>query len=265
MKNEPLVLKVPERVLRLLPSEERRKKGPYAIFECFQQIPCNPCYTACKFGAVKELTDINELPETFYDKCVGCGACVAHCSGLAAFVIDETWSETQTVVKFAWEFLPLPQKGDVVDAVDRDGQTVTKGTVVSVVTYKDRTSVIGIAVADAYAHIVRGMALPLTAENGVFVGEPENVVLDESIVCRCEDIDMETLKRLLDENHLTLNDLKLEARFSMGPCQGKTCTALLVRELSARLGKPAEEIRGPRHRQPLRPVKLGAFAGYKEL
>ena len=153
----------------------------------------------------------------------------------------------------------------MVDAVDRDGQTVTKGTVVSVVTYKDRTSVIGIAVDDAYAHIVRGMALPLTAENGVFVGEPENVVLDESIVCRCEDIDMETLKRLLDENHLTLNDLKLEARFSMGPCQGKTCTALLVRELSARLGKPAEEIRGPRHRQPLRPVKLGAFAGYKEL
>ena len=55
MKNEPL--KIPERVLKLLPSEERRKKGPYAIFECFQQIPCNPCYTACRFGAVKELTD----------------------------------------------------------------------------------------------------------------------------------------------------------------------------------------------------------------
>ena len=243
MKNEPL--KIPERVLRILPSEERRKKGPYAIFECFQQIPCNPCYTACRFGAVKELKDINELPETFYDKCVGCGACVAHCSGLAAFIVDETYSETQTVVKFAWEFLPLPAKGDVVDAADRDGQVVTKGTVVSVAVYKDRTSVVGIAVDDKWAHIVRGMALPLTRENGVFGGEPENV--------------------RLDENHLSLNDLKLEARFTMGPCQGKTCTALLVRELSARLGKPAEEIRGPRHRQPLRPVKLGEFAGYREL
>ena len=28
------------RVQGILPSEERRKKGPYALFECFQNIPC---------------------------------------------------------------------------------------------------------------------------------------------------------------------------------------------------------------------------------
>ena len=41
------------KVQGILPSEERRQKGPYALFECFQNIPCNPCYTACKFNAVR--------------------------------------------------------------------------------------------------------------------------------------------------------------------------------------------------------------------
>lgn len=264
MRSENLNLAVDERILEKLPDQERRKKGPYALFECFQHIPCNPCYTACRFQAVKPLTDINELPETYYDKCTGCGLCVAHCSGLAAFVINEAYSETQTLIKIPYEYYPLPVQGDVVDAVNRDGQVVTTAVVDSVVTYKDKTSVVGIVVDDYYAHIVRGIKLELTADNGVYEKEPENVELDESIVCRCEDIDMETLQNLLDQNHLTLNDLKLEARFSMGPCQGKTCTALLVRELSARLHIPVEEIKGPRYRQPIRPVKINSIAGYEE-
>ena len=264
MPNEKLNLEVDKKILDRLPDLERRKKGPYAIFECFQKIPCNPCYTACKFQAVKELIDINELPETYYDKCVGCGLCVAHCSGLAAFVIDETYSDTQTLIKIPYEYYPLPKKGDEVDAVNREGQIVTRAIVDSVMTYKDKTSMVGIIVDDFYAHIVRGIALDLTRENKVYGKEPENMALDESIVCRCEDINMDTLTKLLDENHLSLNDLKLEARFTMGACQGKTCTSLLMRELSMRLHKPVEELKGPRYRQPLRPVKLGAIAGYEE-
>ena len=257
-------LTIDPRVLERLPSPERRKKGPYALFECFQHIPCNPCYTACKFGAVKELTDINDLPETYYDRCTGYGACAAHCSGLAAFIINENYSETQTLIKIPFEYRPLPAKGDVVDATNRAGQVVTKALVTGVQTYKDRTTLVSIVVDDFYAHIVRGIALDLTRANGAWDPEPEDVVLDRSIVCRCEDIDMDTLQRLLDENNLSLNELKLEARFSMGPCQGKTCTALLVRELSMRLKKPVEAIKGPRHRQPLRPVKLGSLAGREE-
>lgn len=265
MQSETLNLTVDQRILDRLPDEERRKKGPYALFECFQHIPCNPCYTACRFHAVKELTDINELPETYYENCTGCGMCVSHCSGLAAFVIDETYSETQTLIKIPYEYSPLPKKGDVVDGVNRDGQVVTRAVVEKVTTYKDKTSVVSLVVDDFYAQIVRGIRLDLTKENGIYGPEPENVKLDESIVCRCEDINMDTLQKLLDENNLSLNELKLEARFSMGPCQGKTCTALLVRELSRRLHKPVEEIKGPRYRQPLRPVKMGEFAGYADM
>ncbi|MCC8126589.1 MAG: (2Fe-2S)-binding protein [Clostridiales bacterium] len=264
MPGNEVNLTVDQRILDKLPSEERRKKGPYALFECFQKIPCNPCYTACKFHAVKELTDINELPETYYDKCTGCGLCAAHCSGLAVFIIDESYSETQSLIRIPYEYLPLPKEGDVVTAVNREGQPVTTATVAKVTTFKDKTSLVSLVVDKFYTHIVRGIQLELTKENGIYDREPEDVILDESIVCRCEDIDMATLQKLLDENNLSLNELKLEARFTMGPCQGKTCTALLVRELSARLHKPVEEIRGPRYRQPLRPVKVGALAGYKE-
>ena len=73
-------MEVEQKVRERLPSPERRKQGPYAVFECFQSIPCNPCYTACKFGAVKPLTDINDLPEVYYDKCTGCGLCGRICS-----------------------------------------------------------------------------------------------------------------------------------------------------------------------------------------
>ena len=46
-------------IKEILPSEERRQEGPYAIFECFEEIPCNPCFTGCKVGAVKPFNNIN--------------------------------------------------------------------------------------------------------------------------------------------------------------------------------------------------------------
>ena len=258
------LLSVDERVLQKLPSMERRRKGPYALFECFQRIPCNPCYTACRSNAVKELTDINDLPETYYEKCIGCGLCVAHCSGLAAFVIDETFSETRTLIRLPYEYLPLPEKGQLVDAVNRSGQVVTTAVVEEILSFEDHTSIVGISVEDRYAHVVRGIALELTRQNGHFEPEPAEVEEDEAIVCRCEDIDQETLKMLLEQGHTTLNDLKLEARFMMGSCQGKTCTAILVRELSAKTGQEVDRIKGPRYRPPMRPVTVGSIAGYAQ-
>ncbi len=265
MKNDKFDLRpedmiVEQRVLDRLPDAARRAAGPYALFECFQPIPCNPCYTACKFHAVKELTDINDLPQTYYDKCVGCGMCAAHCSGLAAFIINEAYSDTQTEIRIPYEYRPLPAEGSTVKAVNRNGKPVTEALVGKVTVFKDHTALVSLIVDDPFAHVVRGIAMELTEGNGIYDPEPRDVKLDDAIVCRCEDINMETLQRLLDENHLSLNDLKLEARFSMGPCQGKTCTALLVRELSARLHLPAEQIAGPRMRQPAKPVRIGDIA-----
>jgi Fe-S-cluster-containing hydrogenase component 2 len=263
MPNSEDLLAVDEKVLNHLPAEERRRKGPYAMIECFQNIPCNPCTKACHFGAILPMKDINELPQVDYDRCTGCGLCAAHCSGLAIFIINEAFSETQTEILMPFEYFPRPRKGDVVDGVNRDGKIVTKAVVQEIRQFPDKTTLLGVVVDDRFAQVVRGIRLPFMKGNLIRDGEPENVRMDESIVCRCEDIDMDTLTRLMNENHLSLNDLKLEARFTMGPCQGKTCTALLVQQLSRKLHIPPEQIKGPRYRQPLKPVPIGELAGYE--
>ncbi|AEF94174.1 4Fe-4S ferredoxin iron-sulfur binding domain-containing protein [Desulfotomaculum nigrificans CO-1-SRB] len=139
----------PEDIAEVLPPAERLAKGPVAIAECFQNIPCDPCYHSCKQGAIKEFTDINQRPQIDFDKCNGCGSCMSRCPGLAIFVVDATFSEQEALVKIPYEFLPIPQVGETVTAINRAGQAVGEARVVKVQNSKvqDRTAVVWLAVA----------------------------------------------------------------------------------------------------------------------
>lgn len=150
-----------EDLQRVVPSAERLAKGPVAVIECFQKIPCNPCYTACKKGAIKEFRDINDLPEIDHDLCNGCGLCVSKCPGLAIFIIDETYSENEALVKLPYEFVPLPKEGDTVKALDREGRVVGEARVVKIQNgkYEDRTPVISVAVPKGLSMVVRNIGL----------------------------------------------------------------------------------------------------------
>ncbi|MCG0276225.1 MAG: 4Fe-4S binding protein [Thermosediminibacteraceae bacterium] len=142
-----------------IPPAERLKKGSVAVIECFQKIPCNPCFTACKIGAIQEFKDINDLPAIDYEKCTGCGLCISKCPGLAIFVVDETYSETEATVSLPFEFLPLPAEGEEVDVLDRSGKTVGRGKVIKVRNgkYEDRTPVITVAVPKELSMVVRNI------------------------------------------------------------------------------------------------------------
>lgn len=148
-----------EDLQKVAPSAERLAKGPVAVIECFQRIPCNPCYTACKRGAIKEFRDINDLPEIDHDLCNGCGLCVSKCPGLAIFIIDETYSEKEALVKLPYEFVPLPKEGDTVKAMDREGRVVGEARVVKIQNgkYEDRTPVISVAVPKELSMVVRNI------------------------------------------------------------------------------------------------------------
>ena len=256
MKNKVLE-ELESKAMAILPDEERRKKGPYAVFECFQNIPCNPCYTSCKFGAVKPLINITETPETYYDKCVGCGVCITVCPGLAAFVIDETFSEKESLVKIPYEYSPLPERGQVVDGVNRIGEPVCKVRVERVNTFPNKTSVVSLAVPKEMTHIVRGIQMAPREQLISEVSGP--VEMGESIVCRCEDVTEREIKELLDDGADSLKQVKLHTRVSMGPCQGKTCIALVMRELSVKTGKPVNDLTAPKYRQPIKPIKIASF------
>ena len=110
-----------EDLSRVLPPESRLAKGAVAIAECFQNIPCNPCSQACPKGAIQVAPDINATPQIDFDRCIGCGICVGQCPGLAIFVVDMTYSEDTALVQLPYEFLPVPQPGQIVQCLDRAG------------------------------------------------------------------------------------------------------------------------------------------------
>ena len=142
-----------------LTSEERFKKGPVAVIECIQQIPCNPCEIACAQSAISVGEPITSLPVLNEDLCTGCGLCIAKCPGLAIFVVDKTFSDEEATVSFPYEYSPLPKKDDEAEAVGRNGEFVCSARVVKVLNPKSfhQTPVVTLAIPKQYADEVRSM------------------------------------------------------------------------------------------------------------
>ncbi|MGI6603773.1 MAG: 4Fe-4S binding protein [Firmicutes bacterium] len=129
-----------------------------AVIECPQEIPCNPCETACPRGAIRVGEPITNCPELDATLCSGCGLCLTACPGLAIFLVARN-PGGEAEVTFPYEFLPLPELGAEVEAVNRKGQRVGTGRVVAVRQPKgaDGTWLITLAVPDDLAADVRGM------------------------------------------------------------------------------------------------------------
>jgi Fe-S-cluster-containing hydrogenase component 2 len=142
-----------------IPSPERMAKGRTAFIECVQPIPCNPCVDACPFGAISITKNITELPVLDGERCTGCGNCVPRCPGLAIFLVDLTYSDSEATVDFPYEYLPLPEEGAVVEAVDRSGKIICPGRVLRVFRSPscEGTTVIRLAVPREYAGEARSM------------------------------------------------------------------------------------------------------------
>lgn len=141
-----------------LPSRERFLQGPVAIFECLQQIPCNPCVDACPRGAIT-VKEINDCPSLDERLCNGCGICMTHCPGLSIFVVDYTYGENQGLVKIPYEFFPLPKTEETVEALNRDGSRVGKAKVIRVQSSPNKTNLIWLSVPQELVMEVRSIRL----------------------------------------------------------------------------------------------------------
>ncbi|MHB1653047.1 MAG: 4Fe-4S binding protein [Desulfitobacteriaceae bacterium] len=148
-----------ENLQEVTPSAERLAKGPVAFIECFQKIPCNPCYLACNRGAIQEFEDINDLPHIDDSKCNGCAICVANCPGLAIYVVDYSYSQEEALVKIPYEYLPVPGISSMVTALDREGREVGTVKVLKVQRIKgqERTPILWLAVPKELAISVRNL------------------------------------------------------------------------------------------------------------
>jgi len=143
------------------PTEERFQQGPTAIVECMQEIPCDPCAYVCPRGAISVGRPITKLPHLDTGKCTGCGLCIPGCPGLAIFVVDNTYSPTEALLKLPHEFLPLPKAGEIVEALDRYGRRVTEGRVIKVENPRkfDHTPVVSVVIDKRFSNEVRAVSV----------------------------------------------------------------------------------------------------------
>jgi len=141
------------------PKPEAIEKGPIVVIECVQDIPCNPCETACPNGAIVVGTPITNLPVFLHEKCDGCGRCIPLCPGQAIFRVDRTYSKEKASVSFPYEFQPMPKKGDRVQGVNRAGEVVCDSEVLKVQNPRgfDHTAVVTITVPKNLAMEVRSI------------------------------------------------------------------------------------------------------------
>lgn len=80
------------------------------------------------------------------------------------------------------------------------------------------------------------------------------------IICRCEDVTLSEIRKLIEKGYTTPDEIKRITRAGMGPCQGRTCRDLIIREIARMTGKSVEEIPMTTFRPPVRPIKLGVLA-----
>jgi Fe-S-cluster-containing hydrogenase component 2 len=142
-----------------MPAAGRLEKGPVAVIECIQDIPCNPCEKACPFQAITVGLPITALPVLDAGKCRGCGACIAHCPGLAIFVVDGSRPGNEGTVQLPYESYPLPRVGEAVAACDRRGSRVAAGTVEKVLAgaAQDHTAIVTVRVPKEFIGVVRAI------------------------------------------------------------------------------------------------------------
>lgn len=129
-------------------------KGIHPVMECTQNIPCNPCQDACPKHCICIGSNITALPAVEEgSECVGCGMCVASCSGQAIFLVDETYEEGYASITIPYEFLPLPVVGEKGDALGRDGSRVCEAQIIGVKSIPafDKTNLLTMKVPAEYA------------------------------------------------------------------------------------------------------------------
>lgn len=166
-----------------------------------------------------------------------------------------TWSDTQR----CWQ-----------PVVDGSGRTSVPGILVA----GDGAGVGGAAAAVLSGRIaalglVDGDAGPLRAERArclttrtlldtLFAPRPMRL-LDETLVCRCEEVTADAVRRAARAGCLGINQLKAYTRCGMGPCQGRMCAPVAIQVLAAARGVQVSVIEPLRTRFPTKPISVGAL------
>ena len=81
-----------------------------------------------------------------------------------------------------------------------------------------------------------------------------------NVICRCEEIEIDEIRKWIAAGYTEFDELKRILRVGMGPCQGRGCRDIIMRELARATGKPITEIRSGVIRPPVKPIKACLLA-----
>jgi NAD(P)H-nitrite reductase large subunit len=109
--------------------------------------------------------------------------------------------------------------------------------------------------------VYAGFARRIEAAHGIRPGWPE-MVTEETIVCRCEEVSFGSLCRTAESTGSTsLRSLKLSTRAGLGICQGRACGRSLEQLIARRLPGNTLGDAVSTDRRPLAvPLRLGELA-----
>jgi bacterioferritin-associated ferredoxin len=77
-----------------------------------------------------------------------------------------------------------------------------------------------------------------------------------NVICRCEEIEIDEIRFWINKGYTDIETLKRILRVGMGPCQGRGCRDIILRELSRATGKPISELQPGVIRPPVKPIKF---------
>lgn len=82
----------------------------------------------------------------------------------------------------------------------------------------------------------------------------------KTFFCLCHDVTAEDIEQAVHGGYDDPETLKRFTAALMGPCQGKWCRTLIMREIARRTGGPLDGVPAPSARPPVFGVRLGLLA-----
>ncbi|MFL7961905.1 FAD-dependent oxidoreductase [Pseudomonas kielensis] len=80
---------------------------------------------------------------------------------------------------------------------------------------------------------------------------------DHLMICRCEEVSVGDIRRVVGEGHWEINRVKAHCRVGMGRCQGRMCGAAAAEIIACESGRAVASLGRLRAQAPIKPVPFG--------
>jgi NADPH-dependent 2,4-dienoyl-CoA reductase/sulfur reductase-like enzyme len=80
---------------------------------------------------------------------------------------------------------------------------------------------------------------------------------DQLMICRCEEVSVGDIRRVVNEGHWEINRVKAHCRVGMGRCQGRMCGSAAAEIIACESGRAIASIGRLRAQAPIKPVPFG--------